>query len=139
MGGIFITIPLGLATEPFTKTAISLPEIVRQTNQFSRKYRGGCQARLLDSNPKALFLHYNVKCNKEDSDPAGHDVRVQFDVTKVQESQQAKDLDVQISCSCVAPGTMVRMADGTEKPIEQVQVGDWVITHKGRARRVTAI
>jgi hypothetical protein len=84
------------------KTAISLPDLVRQTNAFSKKYRGGCQARLLDSNPKALFLHYNVKCNKEDSDPAGHDVRVQFDVSKVQESQQAKDLDIQVQCSCPA-------------------------------------
>ena len=31
------------------------------------------------------------------------------------------------------------MSDGTEKPIEEVKVGDWVITHKGRARQVTAI
>ncbi|GEM_PF-4776921 len=137
---MFVTIPLSKLYQKFgVKTAISLPDIVRQTNAFSKKYRPGCSPTLLDSNPKALFLHYNVKCNKEDSDPAGHDVRVQFDVTKVQESSQAKDLDVQISCSCVAPGTMVKMADGTEKPIEQIQVGDWVITHKGRARRVTAV
>jgi hypothetical protein len=105
----FITIPLSAAVtvmdgvgERAVKTAISLPELVRQTNQFSKKYRGGCMPRLLDSNPKALFLHYNVKCQKEDSDPAGHDVRVQFDVTKVQESQKAKDLDIQVSCSCPA-------------------------------------
>lgn len=98
----FITIPLGLTASPFTKTAISLPELVRQTNQFSKRYRPGCAPRLLDSNPRALFLHYNVKCDKEDSDPAGHDVRVQFDVTKVQETQKAKDLDVQVSCSCPA-------------------------------------
>jgi hypothetical protein len=105
----FITIPLSAAVtvvegtgERAVKTAISLPEIVRQTNAFSKKYRGGCSPRLLDSNPKALFLHYNVKCQKEDSDPAGHDVRVQFDVTKVQETQQAKDLDLQVSCSCPA-------------------------------------
>ena len=39
---------------------------------------------------------------KEDSDPAGHDVRVQFDVTKVEETQNAKDLDLQVSCSCPA-------------------------------------
>jgi len=137
---IIVTIPLSRLYQKFgVKTAISLPDLVRQTNAFSKKYRPGCTPSLLDSNPKALFLHYNVKCNKEDSDPGGHDVRVQFDVTKVQESSQAKDLDIQVSCSCVAPGTMVRMADGTEKPIEQVQVGDWVITHKGRARRVTAI
>src|SRR5208337_1293376 len=137
---IIVTIPLSRLYQKFgVKTAISLPDLVRQTNAFSKKYRPGCTPSLLDSNPKALFLHYNVKCNKEDSDPGGHDVRVQFDVTKVQESSQAKDLDIQVSCSCVAPGTMVRMADGTEKPIEQVQVGDWVITHKGRARRVTAV
>lgn len=105
----FLTIPLSAAVtvmdgvgERAVKTAISLPELVRQTNAFSKKYRGGCQARLLDSNPKALFLHYNVKCNKEDSDPAGHDVRVQFDVTKVEETQQAKDLDLQVNCSCPA-------------------------------------
>src|SRR5271156_6255520 len=105
----FITIPLSAAVTIIegvgnraVKTAISLPDLVRQTNAFSKKYRGGCQPRLLDSNPKALFLHYNVKCNKEDSDPAGHDVRVQFDVTKVQESQKAKDLDIQVQCSCPA-------------------------------------
>lgn len=102
MGEIFITIPLFFTKAPYTKTAITLPELVRQTNAFSKKYRPGCSPKLLDSNPKALFLHYNVKCNKEDSDPAGHDVRIQFDVTKVQESQQAKDLDVQVSCSCPA-------------------------------------
>src|SRR5271170_3318616 len=107
--GNFMTIPLSAAVDVVdgvgnraVKTAISLPEIVRQTNSFSKKYRGGCQPKLLDSNPKALFLHYNVKCNKEDSDPAGHDVRVQFDVTKVQESAKAKDLDIQVQCSCPA-------------------------------------
>jgi len=90
------------ASSGVVKTAITLPELVRETNAFSKKYRPGCSPRLLDSNPKALFLHYNVKCNKEDSDPAGHDVRVQFDVTKVQETQQAKDLDIQVQCSCPA-------------------------------------
>jgi len=105
----FITIPLSAAVtvmdgvgERAVKTAISLPDIVRQTNAFSKKYRGGCTPALLDSNPKALFLHYNVKCSKEDSDPAGHDVRVQFDVTKVQETSKAKDLDLEVSCSCPA-------------------------------------
>jgi hypothetical protein len=103
----FITIPLSATAwiageNRQIKTAVTLPELVRQTNAFSKKYRPGCSATLLDSNPKALFLHYNVKCNKEDSDPAGHDVRVQFDVTKVEETQQAKDLDIQVSCSCPA-------------------------------------
>src|SRR5271155_4640056 len=103
----FITIPLSASAwvageNRQIKTAVTLPELVRQTNAFSKKHRPGCSASLLDSNPKALFLHYNVKCNKEDSDPAGHDVRVQFDVTKVQESQKAKDLDIEVQCSCPA-------------------------------------
>ena len=183
MDGFFITIPVFLGSQSRVKTAISLPDLVRETNSFSKRYRPGCVAKLLDSNPKALFLHYNVKCNKEDSDPAGHDVRVQFDVTKVQESQQAKDLDIQVSCSCpaflywgaqwnlhqrdgllgnprpllqapterldlrsnfvickhcVAPGAKVLLADGTDKNIENIEVGDWVITHRGRPRKVIA-
>lgn len=38
--------------------------------------------------------------------------------------------------SCFPAGTPVRMADGSEQAIEDVRVGDWVITHMGRARRV---
>lgn len=38
---------------------------------------------------------------------------------------------------CFPAGSMVRMADGTEKPIEDVQIGEEVITHLGRARPVT--
>ena len=103
MAAEFITIPLSKLQEKFgVKTAISLPDLVKQTNSFSVKNRPGCTPSLLDSNPKALFLHYNVKCNLPDSDPAGHDVRVQFDVSKVEETSQAKDLDIQVSCSCPA-------------------------------------
>lgn len=38
---------------------------------------------------------------------------------------------------CFAPGTPVTMADGSRKPIEAVVVGDEVLTHLGRARKVT--
>lgn len=84
------------------KVAISLPELVQQTNSFSTKNRPGCEAKLLDSNPQDLYLHYNVKCSLKTSDPNGHDVRVHFDVKKVEETDQAKDLDVRVSCSCPA-------------------------------------
>jgi hypothetical protein len=79
------------------KTAISCRNSSARRTNSRRNIVRGCSPRLLDSNPKALFLHYNVKCNKEDSDPAGHDVRVQFDVTKVDETQKAKDLDIQVN------------------------------------------
>jgi hypothetical protein len=38
---------------------------------------------------------------------------------------------------CFLPDAPVLMADGTEKPISQVQVGDSVISHLGNIRRVT--
>jgi len=38
---------------------------------------------------------------------------------------------------CFVPGTLVLMADGSYRSIESVEVGDEVITHEGRARRVT--
>lgn len=44
-----------------------------------------------------------------------------------------------LSMGCFVAGTLVTMADGTRKPIEDVVVGDLVITHKGRSRRVTKV
>ena len=85
-----------------SKTAVSLPELVQQTNAFSTKYRGGCDPKLEKSNPKQLELQYRVTCHKEDSDPAGHQTRVKFDVSKIEADQNANDLDVQCSCSCPA-------------------------------------
>lgn len=37
---------------------------------------------------------------------------------------------------CCLPGTTVTMDDGSFKPIEKVEVGDLVITHKGHPRKV---
>jgi hypothetical protein len=98
----YVTIPLLAFERKSTKIAISLPELVQQTNAFSKKNRPGCTPQLLNSNPPELFLNYNVKCKLKTSDPAGHDVRVKFDVSKVEESQMAKDLDLQVACSCPA-------------------------------------
>ena len=41
-----------------------------------------------------------------------------------------------LSMGCFLPGTQVSLADGTRVAIEDVQVGDMVLTHKGRAREV---
>jgi intein/homing endonuclease len=38
---------------------------------------------------------------------------------------------------CLVAGTMVTMADGTEKRIEEVKIGDLVVTHRSRVRAVT--
>lgn len=41
-----------------------------------------------------------------------------------------------INNNCFVPGTAILMRDGTEKPIEEVRVGDLVISHTGETRRV---
>lgn len=85
-----------------SKIAVSLPDLVQQTNAFSTKYRAGCDAKLEKSSPKDLYLQYRVTCHKADSDPRGHETRVKFDVSKIEADQNANDLDVQCSCSCPA-------------------------------------
>ncbi len=44
----------------------------------------------------------------------------------------------QVTGSCFPVGTPVRMADGNEKPVEDVAEGDEVISHTGEHRRVIA-
>ncbi len=39
---------------------------------------------------------------------------------------------------CLPAGELIEMADGTWRPIEQVKVGDHVLSHDGRPHRVTA-
>jgi intein/homing endonuclease len=39
---------------------------------------------------------------------------------------------------CFPPGTLVRMADGSEKPIESIKAGEAVVSHRGIPRRVEA-
>lgn len=106
---VSITIPFSMLLPKFgMKTAISLPDLVRETNAFSKKHRPGCQARLINSDPDELFLEYNVTCHENYSDPSGHDVRVQFLVEKLPDvaPEEARGLsqvlDVQVSCSCPA-------------------------------------
>lgn len=52
-----------------------------------------------------------------------------------------KDIPAQYQSAgtCFPAGTAVLMADGTEKPIEQVEIGDIVVTHKGTSRRVSRV
>jgi hypothetical protein len=93
---------LAISKGDIPKRAISLPELTEQTNNFSVKNRPGCTPALLKSNPKELFLGYNVTCTLKNSDPAGHDVKVHFDLSGVTDASTAKNLDVAVSCSCPA-------------------------------------
>lgn len=46
---------------------------------------------------------------------------------------------VATSMGCFGAGTMITMADGTRKSIEDILIGDRVLTHLGRARSVTEV
>ena len=46
---------------------------------------------------------------------------------------------VDVSMGCFKAGAMVSMADGTQKPIEDIKVGDRVRTHTGGTGRVTEL
>jgi hypothetical protein len=84
------------------KQAASVPQLIADTNDFSTKNRPGCQPTLLKSDPKALFLNYNVKCKLKTSDPNGHDVKIRFDIPEGLDEKKATDLDVKVSCTCPA-------------------------------------
>jgi hypothetical protein len=84
------------------KVAMSLPEITEQTNNFSVKNAPGCVATLTGSSPKELFLRYNVTCHLKKSDPAGHEVKIRFDLDAITDETKSKDLDVYAACSCPA-------------------------------------
>jgi len=109
---VSITIPLsaiiagsykvGLTPRDGMKTAVALPELLTQTNAFSMKNRPGCTPSLEKSDPKNLYLQYKVTCHLAESDPNGHEVRVQFNASKIEAEQNANDLDIQCSCSCPA-------------------------------------
>jgi len=46
---------------------------------------------------------------------------------------------ITVNAWCFLPGTMVWMADGTRKPIEEICVGDMVLSGEGLPRRVTTV
>ena len=56
------------------------------------------------------------------------------DYSKVEELIQ-----MQPRGTCFPAGTLVLMADGTQKPIENIYVGDFVISHTGEKRKVLKI
>jgi len=99
---IWVSIPLSKLSKLHYKIAISIKDLVSQSNEFSKKYVGGCVPSLIKSNPKKLFMQYKVVCSKADSDPQGHEVRIQFDLSKVTTTSNLNNLDVRCSCSCPA-------------------------------------
>jgi hypothetical protein len=99
---VWVTVPLNAARDEDYKVAVSLKDLSQRTNDFSIKNVGGCEASLRESNPKDMFMRYNVKCSLKNSDPAGHDVRVKLDPSTIDDKARYDNLDITCSCSCPA-------------------------------------
>ncbi len=98
----WISIPLSSFQTHKYKIALNIRELTVLTNEFSKKYVGGCTPQIVKSYPKELAMQYRVTCAKSDSDPAGHEVRVKFDINSVTTSTTLNDLQIKVSCSCPA-------------------------------------
>lgn len=98
----WVTIPLNQFTTTNYKVAINVRELTTLTNSFSLKYVSGCTPTLLKSYPKELSMQYRVMCQKAESDPSGHEVRIKFDVAAIDSTSTLNDLGVKVSCSCPA-------------------------------------
>lgn len=58
------------------------------------------------------------------------------DITKVDENNLKPFNMICGGSPCFPAGTMISMLAGAKKPIEEVEVGDFVLTHNGRYRKV---
>jgi hypothetical protein len=54
----------------------------------------------------------------------------------VRHSMNAPNVDQFYLGACFPPGTLVRMADGSELPIEDIRLGEYVATAEGNTGRV---
>lgn len=100
--GVWVSIPFSHLAVQRYKVALTIRELTSLTNDFSRKYVGGCAATLVKSYPKELSWQYRVVCSKADSNPAGHEVRIKLDISQVTSKATLNDLQVRCSCSCPA-------------------------------------
>jgi len=78
-----------------------------------------------------------------DWNPEMHRVEIVMPISEKLAADVVEKIDkgepVEVSMGCFIAGTLITMADGSRKPIEDIQVGDYVLTHKGRSRKVTEL
>lgn len=75
--------------------------------------------------------------------PKMHRVELILAIDKVRGKEfidrQARGEQLEVSMGCFPAGTPILMEGGRQKPIEDVRVGDMVITHEMRPKKVTAL
>jgi hypothetical protein len=90
-----------LFDHPFSKTAMSLGELVMHTNKKSVKYQKGCVATLKKSMPKLGRWVFTVKCN-ENWSKGPYDVRFKLIEGKGKKTIGVLGREILMSCPCKA-------------------------------------
>jgi hypothetical protein len=106
--------------------------------------------RTFETNPAHTFKHHQ---NKDPAKASGYVKRAFWNprmhrvelLTVIDNEKDAEWVDrveqgefPAVSMGCFLAGARVTLADGTQKAIEEIIEGDEVITHRGRARRVSS-
>lgn len=112
------------------KTAASMKMIAPKANDFlyfSAVMMHGAEASLLDDDGKLR------------KDANGDDVKAFWEKDNNTWKWICSDSKIKPykNNNCFVPGTKILMSDGSVKNIEEIEIGDEVITHKGRKRKVT--
>jgi len=111
-GDYFSAKELKLAAETF----IGVPIFTNHQNDDIEKARGKCVHAWYDADAEGIFIIASVD--------------------KVAYPKLARSIAEGYVSGCFPPDAPVLLADGTEKSICDIEDGDYVITHKGRPRRV---
>lgn len=105
--------------------------------------------RTFESNPARAFRHHQNKDPDKASgyvkrafwNPRMHRVELLTVIDNEKDAEWVERVEQgefpAVSMGCFLSGAKVSMADGSQKNIETIKIGDEVITHKGRARKVT--
>lgn len=128
-----------------TRYTRSIDWLVQDTFQAKNSQASGFSA----NNPSNLFMGlrkkaaylYTVRCNDKDAvietdegiTPFSPEMRIRFRV-QFECPKQLSVLAIEDICggggsSCFPAGTMITMADNSKKPIEEIQVGDKVLSY----------
>lgn len=81
------------------KSAVTLWQLRQRTSPFSKKWAPGCHARVVRQEPRRARWIFRVRCNKPESAPEGHLVRLQ---ALPGDQERLSRRDVLVSCSCPA-------------------------------------
>jgi hypothetical protein len=106
--GLWVRFPVESFRSGSYKVAVSLTELLKNTNGFSKTDKHGeprikgCAPTLKESQPQEMYLRYNVKCSLSTSDANGHDVKVRFAYQDIESDSRYDNVDVQVSCTCKA-------------------------------------